>query len=120
MKVLEKCLEVEPGQVQALTNLAAHWANEGFLERASHLNNRAIKLYLQRDPRRAAGLFAREAFAIRPIVEDAAAMYAARLDFAQARCLARVAPTAKIVDNRRSGGGGRARAFLLTLSWIRR
>ena len=30
VKVLEKCLEVEPGQVQALTNLAAHWANEGF------------------------------------------------------------------------------------------
>ena len=77
VKVLEKCLEVEPGQVQALTNLAAHWANEGYLERASLLNNRAIKLYLQRDPRRAAGLFAREAFAIRPIVEDAAAMYAA-------------------------------------------
>ena len=38
---------------------------------------------MQRDPRRAAGLFAREAFAIRPIVEDSAAMYAARLDFAR-------------------------------------
>jgi len=81
--ILERCLLLEPNQVQALTNLAAHWANEGDLERATALNRRAIALYLKRDPRRAAGLFAREAFAIRPIVEDATAMYAARLDFAR-------------------------------------
>ena len=41
VKVLEKCLDVEPGPGRALTNLA-HWANEGYLERCSLLNNRAI------------------------------------------------------------------------------
>ena len=87
VRALKACLSLDEAQPQALTNLAMHYANEGEIADATALLHKARAL-LNPAPGRAAaryagaGLLVREATMMRPMVDDAAGMYAERVRFA--------------------------------------